>query len=75
MFLGSVPSVEIAAMTSYSSTEKVQTETFYFDETILHESEHELFASHRTLFTTPSIPGNIPSVSYTHLTLPTIYSV
>ncbi|MDP6907144.1 MAG: hypothetical protein QF440_06990, partial [Candidatus Thalassarchaeaceae archaeon] len=52
--------MDIAALASYSDTEKVQTETFYFDETIYHESENELFASHRTLFTTPSIPGNAP---------------
>ncbi len=55
MFLGSVPSVDIAAMTSYSDTEKVQTETFYFDETILHASEKTGDASDKT-----SVPNAMP---------------
>ena len=56
MFLSSVPSEYMAAILSYSSSEKVETEIFDFDETIYHESEHELFASHKTLFTTPQFP-------------------
>jgi hypothetical protein len=56
MFMGSVPSLDMAAMLSYSDSEKVETEIFEFHETIYHESEHELFASHKTLFTTPQFP-------------------